>query len=608
MRKYYHLVVLSVFFALVCFSCSKKTVEILTSNGSFELQPLNSNAKNAQIINPVKSPYLYYEFSLDLLTEIKKTINSGDSLSFEVTCKEILQKKASNTNVIDKSPTVTVAFLYNSDFSGDRLINSLPARNVAQGSVSSKDSLSLSFMIPKKDVGNIRGFLIKSETAIDICSFQIVKSALGWKFSKENRWFGFSFLGGSYENIFYSSDVDIPLIIDLSEQDLLKSNNGIPYITVFFRNNKEDVGKLGEQNSVSFTTGNKSYSIRRAPNQESAFFYPSRIDKNGDSITLVRNAQMVTGVVFAYDSTREIKIVFANEGDVSFIEPIITDPGLIIDWSKDLWRNKDYELFQWKEFPSILIFDFSNYSTQDDMLKRLAFFVEKEGFRGRLATDNEIKELHGFNAHDYRAESLASFFTLATKENFKLNKKEIELQNILIQHKIIIPTGYKADNITPTGFKAGVGAIISISQESNRGLRQLLLTHESFHGIYFMSPEFRNLVKEQYVSMDSKSLEFLKGFFASQPTLGYDPEDEYLMENELMAYLMQQSVPNTQGYFAKNLAVRKSVNDAIPELAEYVRNTNAQGFINVANVLEQFVFDNYGLAAGRVSLVFEREL
>ena len=63
---------------------------------------------------------------------------------------------------------------------------------------------------------------------------------------------------------------------------------------------------------------------------------------------------------------------------------------------------------------------------QDDLLKRMAFFTEKEGFRGRLAADEEIKDLHGFNAHDYRAETLAAFFDLAEKAVNKLIKQNLQ--------------------------------------------------------------------------------------------------------------------------------------------------------------------------------------
>ena len=146
------------------------------------------------------------------------------------------------------------------------------------------------------------------------------------------------------------------------------------------------------------------------------------------------------------------------------------------------------------------------------------------------------------------------------------------------------------------------GAIISISKESPRYLRAQFIAHEGVHGIYFLDEEFRNLVDVIYDIIDTKSLQFLQGFFASQPSLGYDPNDPYLMRNELMAYLLQQSVAGIPSYFAGNLANRGTVLKAIPELAKYVRDTNAQGFVDAANVLESFLFSKYGLAAGRVSL------
>ena len=40
----------------------------------------------------------------------------------------------------------------------------------------------------------------------------------------------------------------------------------------------------------------------------------------------------------------------------------------------------DYSIYRWDLIPSVLIFDFKDYVTQDRYLKRLAFFVEKVGF------------------------------------------------------------------------------------------------------------------------------------------------------------------------------------------------------------------------------------
>ena len=301
-----------------------------------------------------------------------------------------------------------------------------------------------------------------------------------------------------------------------------------------------------------------------------------------DQVEIRENPEMIESFVCSFQSKS------------TDLTPILVDPYLILKWDEKKWRNPDFEVFAWEQFPNILIFDTRNYAVQDDLLKRIAFFTEKEGFRGRLASDDEIKDLHGFNAHDYRAETLAAFYDLAEKENFPLNQMEKDLRSILEDTKIIIKT--------EEGYKEGEGAIISISKESADYLRAQFVAHEGVHGIYFVDEEFRNIVDVIYDIIDTKSLQFLQGFFASQPSLGYDPNDPYLMRNELMAYLLQQSVAGIPSYFAGNLANRGTVLKAIPELAKYVRDTNAQGFVDAANVLESFLFSKYGLAAGRVSL------
>mgnify|MGYP000928978100 CR=1 FL=1 len=73
-------------------------------------------------------------------------------------------------------------------------------------------------------------------------------------------------------------------------------------------------------------------------------------------------------------------------------------------------QGEEYRWYRWDLLPSVILFDFRNYDIQDAYLKRLAFFVEKRGFVGRLAPNQEIAPLHGWNAHDYKAEDLARFF------------------------------------------------------------------------------------------------------------------------------------------------------------------------------------------------------
>ena len=101
---------------------------------------------------------------------------------------------------------------------------------------------------------------------------------------------------------------------------------------------------------------------------------------------------------------------------------------------------------------------------------------------------------------------------------------------------------------------------------------------------------------------DPRSMEFLQVFWETQNSLGYDRSDEYLMQNEFMAYIMQQAPFNVRAYFL-GLANRGSVNVNQPELAGYVRETNAEPFVQAADFLNSYAFDNWGLAAGRVHLI-----
>jgi hypothetical protein len=102
--------------------------------------------------------------------------------------------------------------------------------------------------------------------------------------------------------------------------------------------------------------------------------------------------------------------------------------------------------------------------------------------------------------------------------------------------------------------------------------------------------------------MDQTALEFLKTFWITQTGLQYDPADTNLMKNELMAYIMQQPMNRIASYFL-HLADRGSVRKKEPVLAAYVRDTGAVAFEDAGAVLNDYAFDHWGFAAGRVSLV-----
>ena len=296
--------------------------------------------------------------------------------------------------------------------------------------------------------------------------------------------------------------------------------------------------------------------------------------------------------------------IFCTGGIVYSLEPKTADPGVILSYPEGSWRDSRYEVFRWDKFPEILIFDTADYDVQDRLLKRLAFFVEKAGFRGRLAVDAEIADLHGWNAHDYRAEDLAAFFEAARSTNFPLLREERELETILLSEGIIRIDS--ASRIIP-----GKGAIISISRESDKtdkALRQRFMAHEGFHGLYFIDEEFRLFCRRRWEIFPASAKKFLLSFFDFQ---AYDTKDPYLVVNEYMAHVLQQPVSQIAWYFGeyqpgRMIAVSPWRQASLPEKEE----VNAEGrrfwpelalaFTAEAEAFSRYVDQRWGLAAGRV--------
>ena len=286
------------------------------------------------------------------------------------------------------------------------------------------------------------------------------------------------------------------------------------------------------------------------------------------------------------------------------LDPISMDPYKVLSYPVESWRDRRFEVFRWDAFPEILIFDTADYAVQDRLLKRLAFFVEKAGFRGRLAGDAEIAALHGWNAHDYRAEDLAAFFELARKSNFPLLGEERELEAILLGTGIIKKNS--ASEIIP-----GRGAIVSLSRESDKtdkGLRPRFMTHEGFHGLFFIDEDFRNFCRRRWEIFPSSAKRFLLSFFDFQ---AYDTKDPVLVINEFMAHVLQQPVPQIAWYFGdyqpnRMISVSPWRASALPEKEEVSSGGRrswpelAEAFTGEAEAFSRYVNQRWGLAAGRV--------
>ena len=576
-----------VFCLLVVFLFSSCSDKIPEKNGfrSLGLYSYDKTSASLSLSEESSPKYLYY-YVTDEAADSGVLSNTG----------KIPQSLEVRFSPQPKDADVIVSFLYSSDFTKGKLSKTLPIRPLAKCTVPAGKSTSVRLCFPA-DRSKVKGFLVYSEGTVSVDDVAKVDSVIGWHLDEKSAAWSFGPEGGDMDSFVKKNGVQ-SMNVDLSSSSLLRSvtdNSVQEYVKIRFRDDPSDVGTNGNQGASEVVSSGRTFHIRRSSGPQTEVFYaPYLFFGDGNRrISVNSGAEMVSGIEYEYVSADE---GFSEKGE-RFPAAISSDLGCIPTWPSELWQRKDFELFSWNMFPEILLFDFADYSVQDDYLKRLAFYVEKAGYRGKLWADKDIEGLHGYNAHDYRAESLASFYSVAAAENFELNEREYYLRDILLKYGII----RRGDD--GSGFIPGRGGIISISKESTVALRTSLLAHESFHGIYFIDEPFREKVSEVCAVMDQKSLSFLKSYFASQPTLNYDLDDKYLIENETMAYIMQQSVNAQASYFADNIAWRGSVINSLPELASYIRSTKASGLKAAAVMLDEYVFLRWGLNAGRTSMV-----
>jgi len=275
-------------------------------------------------------------------------------------------------------------------------------------------------------------------------------------------------------------------------------------------------------------------------------------------------------------------------------EPILANPDEILAWPAESWRNPRFEVFRWRRFPSILIFDTADYRMQDGLFKRLAFFAEKRGFRGRLAGNQEIADLHGWNAHDYGSGDLAAFFARAGAEGFPLGAEELELRNILLEGGIVAEAG---GSLVGSG-----GAVLSISRESNAALRSLLMTHEGFHGLFAIDGDFRRFAAERWNGLPADAQQMMLTFLDDAE---YDIGVDYIVLKEFASFVLQQPTERAGQYFSVTMPSRIT-NRAWWDANRHLRDASGsfarfgEVFRGEAEAFGAYVGERWGLAAGRV--------
>jgi len=334
-----------------------------------------------------------------------------------------------------------------------------------------------------------------------------------------------------------------------------------------------DVALSGDAGNVAVSWGSQKLTyLHRGGN--SAFSIPNGLlEPNPKAITL----DVPSGIRVAAFCVRAVRK--ADELDR-------IDPGLLVN-SAPL-ADTPFYFARWDMRPDTLLFLFKDYATQDRYLKRLAFFVEKIGYVGKLATDAEIADQHGWNAHDYRPEDLARFFETAQEQHFPLSEEELSLRDILVKAGILIARG--------SNFSAGKGAIVSISQESATYLQYRFLSHELSHALFFTDTRYRDLVLSLYQRLTDDEKWFLIRYFR---WMRYNVDSSYLMANEMQAYLVQQPLKDIQNYFLDTLG--SNLAKAHPELSGTIdayMSQHLSALIEIARQLGAYLRASYGLEPG----------
>jgi hypothetical protein len=267
--------------------------------------------------------------------------------------------------------------------------------------------------------------------------------------------------------------------------------------------------------------------------------------------------------------------------------PIPADPGLILSWRRAAWRDPEAEVFAWPRLPMVLIFDTATYEVQERYFRRLAFFVEKPETAGTIPTLGEVEGRRSWNAHDYRAEDLARFFTLAA--DGPLTAEESRLREVLLANGVIRTSG--------ASFEPGPGAVLSVSRESAGPLRELLITHEAFHGVFFALPAFREACRAAWSALDPDERSVWLAFLDLK---GYNTADPYLVVNEFQSYLFQQERAEVPAFQAVTL---QRVRDAYPALGPVVRRIEEgrpDSFLDAFDALDRALAAAGGPPGGRV--------
>ena len=577
------ILVILLFLLIFSFATRKRSslkIQSALDNASYPLIALNSCGKRAAIKKAQTANFKFTKEARNLFLK---------SLQEEGTSALVVRINLKDNNLTSDSNLLRFGFLYKNDFTsaGKLIKQKYTLNNKIEIQAAESDFtglLDISFALPKnKDEELPLGFYIYSDAKCEIVSACISPALIGFDKSYQVPFYGFAYNGGKIDFSNNSFNFAGSQMVFPSEN----SRTGqLPQFVVRFSDNKDYKSTFDNDVKIEINFGGEKYFLSNVNGTDKIIIPAGGLKNPFGRVEIINNKDLITSIFL-----ENVKVSPYKNHPLKAIQ---TDPGLILNYKQSNWRDSNYEIFGWDRFPGIIFFDNANHQIQDRFFARLAFYVEKEGYRGTLVTNDFLYGKHAYNAHDYSSESLTKFFNEAVKQNFTLNEEEYLLRDILIENGLMKKNGQY--------YQALEGGLVSISRETPEWSRINLLAHESWHTIFFKDEEFRNFVTAVYFTFDEKSRLFLLDFFKSQPSLGYDQTDDYLIHNEFMAYIMQNQLKNVSKFFL-GLANWNTVNEFTPELAAYIRQSKALGFEDAAIALNDFVFDKYGIRGGIVSLV-----
>lgn len=232
-------------------------------------------------------------------------------------------------------------------------------------------------------------------------------------------------------------------------------------------------------------------------------------------------------------------------------------------------RSTDWRVMRLAENPRILVIEFPDLASQGLAFNRLAALIEKnqaprdrvlsdEGLAKFIVQSGESPETFFFG-HDYTAESVAGFFTLAVNQQIRLNPAELRLGNVLLAAGLLIE---QSDRLVANPDQQAVVSFTAIQPDNpltpadesvDARRRETILRHEISHGEFFTNPAYREFCWTFWQGLTDAERRKLRQFLTEH---GYDPQSEELMVNEAQAFLMH--TPDSRAFGAEHIGMSKS--------------------------------------------------